>query len=42
MQAKDSELAQARQQLREMVSSGWCSVCVCVTISVCVCVCVLE
>ena len=28
MQAKDRELAQAQQQLREKVSSEWCSVCV--------------
>ena len=30
MQAKDRELAQAQQQLREKVSSEGCSVCVCV------------
>ena len=33
MQAKDRELAQAQQQLREKVSTEWCSVCV-VTIEV--------
>ena len=32
MQAKDRELAQAQQQLREKVSSEWCSVCVCVCV----------
>ena len=29
MQAKDRELAQAQQQLRENVSSEWYSACVC-------------
>ena len=28
MQAKDRERAQAQQQLREKVSTEWCSVCV--------------